>query len=287
MFEATSKLIKILLASVPLITLAGFAFAQTAPPPPEDMEKHRETRIVVSAKAQEIAQDYADVLEELDDLTLDYGQVLVQLRTSSVDMQKKLLTKLGARLAGGMYRDNIEVLASDLKETSRKLRKREQDLRTSDRKAYRVTKSLRRDLEALRVVLLHDVSESLSQKDMLRREVTICLQENHLELAKMMAELREELQVLGDSVVLVELHQDIPDIPDVPDIPQTLDLPFHSNDTSPVYPPSSFDTLSVYRTQQSMNDVITSRLYGKGSGTIGAIKELADSVLVSSTPVPQ
>ncbi|MBU8934633.1 MAG: DUF4097 family beta strand repeat protein [candidate division Zixibacteria bacterium] len=299
MIQAALKLKKVLLTFMPMMTIAGLAFAQTAPPPPEDLEERRKSRIVVSAKAQEVAQDYADVLTELEDLTIDYSEVLAELNSKSVRSQRKLLTKLGVRLAKGTYHDDIDLLISDLESTTRDLRKQERELRENDRKAYRVTKSLRRDIEALETVLLYDVDEYLDLEDMLKHEVVIYLREAHLELDEMMAELRTELQVLGDSMALIELGWEISEIPDIPEMPKIPEIPeipeviFLSDDPDTVILPTSSETLLVYHYPRQTDNVTserrqvtTARLYGKGAGTTGAMKELDDSVKVPSIAIP-
>ncbi len=268
-----------------LIT-AGLAFGQAAPPPPEDLEQRKKTRKVISDRAQELAEDYADVLTELEDLTIDYSEVLADLKSKSVRLQRRILTKLGGKLAKGVYRDDIDLLSSDLEAAADDLRDCERDLRDTDRKAYRVTKSLRGDIEALDMVLTHAVAERLFDEELLKHEVAIHLKETQLELAEIMEELRISLQVLGDSMALIELGWDPPEVPDIPDLSELPDLVDVPDAPDLIILGPSSDTVLVYDVPHASAYLRAERMYSKQAGATGAMKELADSIRVRSSADP-
>ncbi|RKX28265.1 MAG: hypothetical protein DRP47_04775 [Candidatus Zixiibacteriota bacterium] len=279
MIRSAKILQQFLLGGFFTCVLAALAYAQ-ALPPPENIEDRKVVRVMVSAKAQELAEEYAEILMELEDLAVDYGKNLMEFNSKSVAMQRKQLTRLAVKLAKGIYLDDIDLLVSDLNETTRELQEREKELKANDRKAYRVTRSLRRDLEAIKVVLQFEVGEQLQQEELLNREVAIYLQEFNFDLAEMMFELQIQLKDLGDTLAMIELDFEIPEVPEIPEL-----APLNEEHEVEEIPHSS-ETLIVYRPSKPAMPIESERLYTTSSGTTVAMREVTDSVEVISSSIP-
>ncbi|MEA2030542.1 MAG: hypothetical protein U9N55_02960 [candidate division Zixibacteria bacterium] len=252
--------------------LAAMAIAQTPLPPPEDIEDQKKVHVTVSAEAQELAEEYAEILREFEDITIDYNKALMELHSKSVAPQRKQLTELAAKLAEGAYVDNVDLLISDLKKTIRELKERERELKTKERKAYRVTKSLRRDMEAIDIVLQYEVSEHLEQEELLSHEVAIFLKGMNHELSGQML----KLMVSGDSVAKIEFDSKDTEI---------TKIVLYTDETDSMERKLS-ESLIIHHPHSPVTQTGNQRLYTNGSGGIGAIKELIDSIKVTSSNTP-
>ncbi len=256
-------------------------FAQSPVPTIEDLEDHE--RLIISEEAKLVAEEYADILKELQELTLDYSKTFSRLRDESSILRIKELNSLVIKLANGQYLDDIDLLTDDLAKVRAKLREQEietkkkaRHLENQDRKkalkAIKLSRSLRGDLEDFDIVLQEDINFRLLNLKSFTNEIQICLtQLSHDDLFLFNESLTSYMMILGDSIesvisLEIESHAPFFEVGDVPEV------------NVHVYPaPEVPAAPSAYS---------YSYFYHQKSGEAIATKEFSDSLKVRSSKIP-
>ena len=252
-------------------------FSQSPVPTIEDLEDHKQ--LIISEEAKQIAEEYADILKELQELTLDYSRTFVKLPRGSSIPRLQELNSLIIKLAHGEYLEDIKLLTTDLDMVREKLLEQEKEIKEKAKflkkqerkdalKAYKLSRSLRGDLKAFNIVLQEDINFRLQSLEFLADEIQICLNQiSHDDLQLYSESITSYIMIITDSINdIVNLTMDsypqtyevgeVPDInfqvinvPDVPDaeiiIDPVLDTPRGTKSFSYVYQPKSGNTIAT------------------------------------------
>jgi DUF4097 and DUF4098 domain-containing protein YvlB len=144
--------------------LTGGAAAQTTVPPDAELQTRR-TRAAakIDEQTKRVADSYLAILQQLADLTRDYGQFYAVLSTQSAKENFEALRTVEGELRRGRYNGDVRRLESQLRSLSERLKAQETELAraTAERKLQSTTRVLRQELEAIRTLLDRDVARQL------------------------------------------------------------------------------------------------------------------------------
>ena len=166
--RVTSQGLRLLISAGLLAFLASVAGAQTALPPTENVDRQpRKKQIELSREARELGQEYLEILEELGDITADYSRYLGEINSPAVADQQRELKRLAIGLASGTYLQSIAQLSADIESVRNELAVSLEALHTDNRKAYKITRNLDRNLEALDCML----EAAIVEREVARQEL--------------------------------------------------------------------------------------------------------------------
>ncbi|MFH2049864.1 MAG: hypothetical protein ABIJ12_10510 [bacterium] len=258
---------------------------QSPVPTVEELEDQH--HLIISKEAMQIAEEYADILKELQELTLDYSRTFSKIRYESSLPQLEELNSLIVKLANGEYLEDIDRLTNDLDDVRAKLR--EQELKTKEKakyfdedkrketlKALKLSQSLRRDLESFDIILNEDINFRLQNLKTLTNEIQICLNQISLEELDIYLEnFTKYIKIIGDSVNNIYIQNYDGDslifvVPEVPDVPEVSDN--DAEEAPAPVPPVEIKPYSYFYLQKSGQSIAT--------------KEFTDSLKVKSSRVP-
>ena len=264
------------------------SYGQSPVPTIEELEDQH--HLIISKEARRIAEEYADILKELQELTLDYSRTFSKIKYESSLPQLKELNSLIVKLAKGEYLEDINHLTNDLDEVRTKLK--EQELKTKEKaknleedkrketlKALKLSQSLRRDLESFDIILKEDINFRLQNLKTLTNEIQICLNQISLEELDIYLEnFTKYIKIIGDSVgnIYIQNYDSdslifvVPEIPEIPDVPDVSDN--DAEEAPAPVPPVEIKPFSYVYLQKSGQSIAT--------------KEFTDSLKVKSSRVP-
>ena len=93
----------------------GTAYSQVAPPPVEDLPSIKKPqKITLSATVTRIAEEYGDVLDQLQDIVHDYHHYFAKINDKYSRKYQAELLKLLTKLEDGTYCGDVDKLIDDL-----------------------------------------------------------------------------------------------------------------------------------------------------------------------------
>lgn len=234
-----SSMLRALACCLSVFITSGFS--QSPVPTIEDLEDHKQ--LIISEEAKQIAEEYADILKELQELTLDYSRTFVKLPRGSSIPRLQELNSLIIKLAHGGYLEDIELLTIDLDMVREKLLEQEKEIKEKAKflkkqerkdalKAYKLSRSLRGDLKAFNIVLQEDINFRLQSLEFLADEIQICLNQiSHDDLQLYSESITSYIMIITDSIndivnLTMDSYPQIYEFGEVPDInSQVINVP--------------------------------------------------------------
>jgi len=138
--------------------------AQSTPPPEELIEGgHKRVTITISQDALHLADDYLEALQQLQTLTHSYTSFFQTLQGKLSADEQQSLNLISVNLEKGNYIENLDGLQADVTGLLQALAVRENELKENNERVYRLSRSLRQELEALKGFLQEDVASQLQQ----------------------------------------------------------------------------------------------------------------------------
>jgi hypothetical protein len=161
----------VLVALCLVMVVAGSITAQTPIPPTirsgEDQTKQR--KIVLDKDARLLADEYADLLRQLQDVVKDYSGYLQDEQSTRIRKYRESLLRLKDMLAGGVYVEHTDKLSADLYLQLEELSSLESEIRESSEvysmRTYRLIKSLHRELAGINDLVDNDLTERLGEQE--------------------------------------------------------------------------------------------------------------------------
>jgi hypothetical protein len=139
-----------------------------------DSQPHKIT-ITLSRDVALLADDYLDVLRQLETLTKDYGDYFKKIQVELTDEKHQGLNLILNGLKDGSYLDDVEQAESDISALLNELKEKEGELAKRDRRASRLTRSLQQELGALQEILQQDILPRLQENDRVSKQISAYL----------------------------------------------------------------------------------------------------------------
>jgi DUF4097 and DUF4098 domain-containing protein YvlB len=150
--------------------LAAVSFAQAPPPPTlsgEEQRKH--IRVVLNKDARLVADEYVDLLRQLQDVVKDYSGYLQDAQFDLIKKYRRSLVKLGDQVSQGIYDDDAAKLGTDVEQQLEQLSDLETEVRESSEvypmRTYRLIKSLRREIAGISDLIQNDLTDRLDENE--------------------------------------------------------------------------------------------------------------------------
>jgi DUF4097 and DUF4098 domain-containing protein YvlB len=200
--------------------ITGLASAQSPVPLPTDMDRRGTPDSELPDEARAAAEEYLEVLRQLQDKLLDYSEYIRELDEEEKDQLLAALYDFTKDLNSGEYSSSCNELVVDLSDLLKYLRSEERELKKVDkRKLRKLILGLRLELTALNQLLQEEVAKEL-QECAAHQEAMAA----YLEAALSGVERGPRGTALPtvpdiDGVLPVPPVPDIRGIPSVPDIP--------------------------------------------------------------------
>lgn len=270
---SAARAIKILvvaaLSALLAYSLPVHSWAQSTLPPEELIEGgHKKVTITLSQDALRLADDYLDVLQQLETLTHSYTGFFQTLQSKLSADEQQSLNLISVKLEEGSYVENLDGLQADVTGLLQALAARENELKDNDERVYRLSRSLRQELEALRGFLQEDV--------------VIRLQQNRKMSQSIRAYLRER-EGANSAEVSTEQHGNV--ITVIVNYPDTTIQYRHPTDKKAfVSINENFSPPSV--PHPPMITINRDLRFVHKRGGIGVVRELVDSISVTSNLEP-
>ncbi|MCX6835108.1 MAG: hypothetical protein NTW07_08245 [candidate division Zixibacteria bacterium] len=270
--------------SVALIVVVVLASSVTGWSQVRDKELLDRLETQLDALSRDIAQEYLDILESLQDVIDDYANYMTATSADAVAHRVEGVERIQRKLEQKAYVDNPEALLEDLNSAINDIKAIETAHRvkfnSNSPSCCRLGRSLRKELVII-AELVEDYSEKQSDRVLKRDETKKYLEAASKYLAalkqakgsaKMTGEIRQALEALralglDDFIVL---DPDELDVPEVPDVPEILELPETPEPIKPPKPPL----------------IIFSPRTGKDAGKRGAQHEAHGQISVSNSSFP-
>ncbi|MFQ5453588.1 MAG: hypothetical protein ACE5D6_05325, partial [Candidatus Zixiibacteriota bacterium] len=278
----------ILIISISLIVPGVWVHAQS-PLPPQEKTKKKSTEITIKLNQANlnIADDYRDILEQLEKLLFDYQTYFSKYENLGSDICKEGFLTITTNLDEGTYCVDIDRLSYDVTNLRDELRAREKEIKKTSKasKLYRLTKSLRLELEQLDEIIEDDIAEQFEEN----------LESNKLIKAYLLIEKAEENESKQHKIFLsnkelfdeLDIHLEIIQA-QVDDEENETTMEKDSPETAFVTrgahvnmkaPAPAFPAPAVYITEKD-------RAYGINSDKVGMEKEYIDSIFIRSHKLP-
>ncbi len=147
------------------MVVPAFVWAQPAPPPTPSFEERARKKSTLDRESKEVADEYADILVELQSLVADYHEYLTESESPTIIKYLNKLDKIGFNLDHRVYVRDRNKLVEDLTMHVAELEKIETYIEESEEifpvRILKVVGSLRRDLENLNDLLQDDLVERM------------------------------------------------------------------------------------------------------------------------------
>ena len=255
---ASSTVLRLLLLTLASVLLSGLFASLAAQTTPKAKASAGAARAVtLDPAAQELADEYSDILERLQDIISDYTDYLSEIGDKDLITSTSFVT-FNRAFAAGKYADSSDALKNDLSAYQTKLTSLDQECEKTrssrSAKACRVVRSLLREINALSNQLsahtTHIEECAQSEADLKRKMKQIT--ELSQEMAKQYAEIaRKAMDKANQELGKTELS-----FPKAPLGGQSTPRP-PVKPTIRVYRPSHTGGPDEVGTQRSANGVIT------------------------------
>lgn len=256
-----------------LIAVLGLALprhsqAQSTIPPSEVMEgEYKKLIITLSKDNKRLAQDYLDLLKQLQILTSGYGLCFAAIQVEPAGDYLENLNLITAELQEGTYLEDLKRLATDIGTLQQTLKAKEAELEKINKKAFRLSRSFHQELEVVQQLLQEDVLLRMERDQESWEQIEAYLKAVRLASTAESSEYQSAVIVTttgnGDTIrVSVSQTGEVPFV-DVYEIPPVLSVP-------------------------ELPKILTSRdrEFIPRSGGAEFVRELVDSILVSSSSQP-
>jgi DUF4097 and DUF4098 domain-containing protein YvlB len=259
----------VMLFAVLVLVLPYHLQAQSTLPPSEVLEGgSKKVIITLSKDNKRLAQEYLDLLKQLQVLTNSYSNYFAATQVEQVRDHLENLNLITTQLKEGTYLENLELLTIDIDKLQQTLELKETALKEANKKAYRLSHSLHQELGVIQQLIQEDVLLQLENNRESREQVKACLEAVTIALVEKDASDKSciILTTNGDvDTILLSLDDfgEIPMVIHVPDVPEDLPIP--------KVPPIT---------------VIHNKEFIPRSVGTGVVREFADSIHVSSTSQP-
>jgi len=265
-------------ARVPLLVMLFAAMALVLPrhleaqstlPPSEVLDGEcKKVIITLSKDNKRLAQDYLDLLKQLQSLTSGYSNCFAAIQVEQASDYLENLNLITTQLQEGTYLENLERLATDIGKLQQTLELKEIALKEANKKAFRLSHSLHQELEVLRQLLQEDVFLRIENDQQSWGQIEAYLKA--IKVASGAKDAKEQAYIVliinGDEdTMLLSLDEvgEAPMVIHVPDVLEELPIP-----TIPKIP------------------VAHEKEFILRSGGAEVVREFADSIHVSSTSQP-
>jgi len=264
------KIIRLVsLLVIPAIAIPYTLRAQSTIPPSEVVDGERKKVTITISKDQErLIQDYLDVLKYLKALMNDYRSYFSTISTEQTSDYLEDLNFIMNELQGGTYLEHFERLSSDIKALQESIKAKEEALKESDKKAFRLSLSFREELEEVKLLLQEDIVLQMEAHQESLESVKAYLKATKRASMAEDAERQDYFIVAtisnGDSVILSSAHKGkapnivLESVLSVPSVPEPHKVTTTTRD---------FEFICR-------------------SGTSRVVKEIVDSIYVSSSTQP-
>jgi hypothetical protein len=158
------------------MALAAVSFAQTPLPPAiSGDDQSRKMKIILDSDSRLVADEYVDLLRQLQDVVKDYSSYLQDSQSDLIKRYRQSLARMGEHLSQGSYDDNTERLSTDLEDQLSELAELETNVRESSEvfpmRTYRLIKSLRREIAGINDLVNNDLSDRLRENQEMSEEI--------------------------------------------------------------------------------------------------------------------
>lgn len=223
-FDIVSTGMFLFIATICFLLLSQTAFGQTGVGSSESATGHSHQ---ITADALEVAEDYADLLQELHLLINDYSKYFAMRKIESTAGCRKSLEELTKNLDTDTYLTSLGDLRTDLSQLSAELHELVLDLgiKKKHQKTQKLARTLQREIMLLQKGLAEQLTQSLTEQTIHYQEIRMHVLEQLAsdEFLQAMEEFKElKITVIkrGDSGVMMIIPPDAPDAE-----PLVIDLP--------------------------------------------------------------
>ena len=254
--------------AVLFLALPRHSQAQSTLPPSEVLEgESKKVIITLSKDNKRLAQDYLDLLKQLQVLTSEYGNCFAAIQMEQAGDYLEDLNLITAELQDGTYLEDLERLTTDIGILQQTFKAKEADLKKINEKAFRLSRSFHQELEVVQQLLQEDVllrverdQESWEQIEAYLKAVRLA---SEVEGSENQSTIIVATNGKGDTIRISVSHMGEVPFVDVYEIPPVLSVP-------------------------ELPKILTSRdrEFIPRSGGAEFIRQLVDSILVSSSSQP-
>ncbi len=174
----TTTLIRagILAAVIGAVSTASLRAQTPLPPTLNGEDQSKKTKIVLDKDSRLVADEYVDLLKQLQDVIKDYNGYLRDSQAEAIKKYREALAQVGDRLAAGSYDNDSHRLTADLDDQLRELNDLETEIRESTEiypmRTYRLVKSLRREIAGINDLVQNDLADRLKEKQDFGRAIS-------------------------------------------------------------------------------------------------------------------
>jgi hypothetical protein len=260
------------------VVVAVLVSTVTARSQVRDQELLDQLETKLDAVSRDMAQEYLDILESLQDVIEDYADYMKETSSDAAAHRVEGVERIQRKLKEKAYVDNPEALLEDLKSAINDIKEIETAHRvkfnTNSPSCCRLGRSLRKELVII-AELVEDYSEKQSDRTLNRDETRKYLEtafqylaalkqaKNSSRMSQEILKALEALKALGLEDYII-VYPDKPEIPEIPEPPEV---------TEPVEPPEPPVVIYGPRT-------------GKSTLKKGAQHQAQGQVSVSSSSLP-
>ena len=229
--------------------------------------EYKKVIITLSKDNKRLAQDYLDLLKQLQVLTSGYGNCFAAIQVEPVGDYLEYLNLITAELQEGTYLEDLKRLATDIGTLQQTLKAKEAELEKINEKAFRLSRSFHQELEVVQQLLQEDVLLRMEGDQESWEQIEAYLK------AVRLASTAEGSEYQSAVIVTTTGNGDTIRV----SVSQTGEVPF-------VYVYEIPPVLSV----PELPKILTSRdrEFIPRSGGAEFVRELVDSILVSSSSQP-
>jgi DUF4097 and DUF4098 domain-containing protein YvlB len=183
----------------PLVSVAltclfflGTVQSQAPLPPAVELERaKREPDIILDERARQTADEYLDVLEQLENILNDYSIYLSRLNDSTLDLYRISLEEFAEGIEDGSYSEDAENLVRSIHESVKRLSEQEAAIEApddaEDRKLQQLIRNLRKDLTIINVLIEEDIAPKLEEyreySDQIKVYLRTAIENREIEIA--------------------------------------------------------------------------------------------------------
>lgn len=175
---ALKKHVLVVLFVALVLSLPNRPKAQSTLPPDEVIEGgYKKVTVTLDKDALRLVHDYHDILLQLEALTDAYSDYFSTVQVELTDNGQQSWNLISTKLEDGSYFEDFGRLETDITTLQQALAAKERALKEIDKRAFRLSHSLRQELEALRGLLQQEVICQLQENREMAQRIQIYLRE--------------------------------------------------------------------------------------------------------------